>query len=60
MKTLALASLVWLGSVSAASAQFVYDEAVDGDLSDDPGAPTLVDFITGTNTVTGTVEESNA
>ena len=37
-----------------------YDESIDGDLSDDPDAPTALAFPTGASTVTGTVEQSGA
>ena len=35
--------------------QFTYSEAVSGDLSDDESMPTLLPFVVGSNTITGTV-----
>ena len=47
---LAFLSLSWAGCTPAS-----HDEAMDGDLSNDPAAPTPLKFSAGTNTVTGTV-----
>ena len=47
--------------ITAASAQaaVVYDEAVDGGLSNDPLAPTVIDFNVGDNTVIGNTGPGN-
>jgi hypothetical protein len=44
--------------VAASCAPLDYDEAVDGDLSSDPGAPTPLHFSPGKNLVTGRVTTS--
>lgn len=44
-------------SVSAASADVVYDEAVDGDFSADANAPTVVNVSSGNNTVVFTTDQ---
>ena len=49
-------------SLLVASASFAtvnYDESANGDLSNDPAAPTALDFMVGSNTVTGTIGNSN-
>jgi len=57
MKT--LATLVLLLSMAApATAAVVWNEAVNGDLSTNPAAPTPIVFALGDNTITGTVKNS--
>ncbi len=46
-----LAGLATLAVAAIASADIVYAEAIDGDLSDDPNAPTFVSVSEGNNTV---------
>ena len=41
-----------------AGAALVHDEAVDGDLSTDPAAPTPLTFSAGSNTITGTISSA--
>lgn len=48
---------ILVGGDQPLSADIVWDEAVDGDLSDNPNAPTLVNFSNGLNTVIGTLSE---
>ena len=56
-RTLALAALALAPIAAVASADVVYDEAVDGDLSDDPNAPTAISFLSpGTSTVIFTTD----
>lgn len=55
-KLIALAML----AASPAFAQFSYDESIDGDLSTDPNATTVLGFVLGSNVVTGEVFNSNA
>ena len=50
-RTLAIVALATAGT--AASAQVVWDETVDGNLSNDPANPTLLNFGVGTNIVRG-------
>ena len=45
-------------SSAAFAATTPYDESVDGDLSDDPSAPTLLEFAIGDNLVTATTHNS--
>ena len=52
----AIAVLALAPMVAFASADIVYDEAVDGDMSDDPNAPTFVSFSGGSNTVIFTTD----
>jgi hypothetical protein len=49
---------VGLALVVAPSTALAWDEAVDGELSADPAAPTPVTFNVGNNTVTGTVRST--
>ncbi len=54
--------IVWLlaGTLLAAPVTADdYTESIDGDLSDDPAAPTVLALSIGSNTVTGTVQESD-
>jgi hypothetical protein len=51
IRTLVIAALA--GTASFASAQVVWDETVDGNLSNDPANPTLLNFSVGTNIVRG-------
>ena len=46
---------VLLGFTASSSADVVWDESVDGDLSTDPDEPTLVEFGIGSNTLIGNV-----
>lgn len=57
MKTIAAIGLL-LALASPAVAGVIYDESVDGDLSTDPNAPTLLALALGGNTVIGTVINS--
>lgn len=52
----AIAAAVMAPVVALASADIVYDEAVDGELSGDPNAPTFIDFTGGSNTVIFTTD----
>ena len=53
-KALAVAAILPVASV--ASADLVYDESVDGELSADPDAPTFIDMSAGDNTVIFTTD----
>ena len=59
MKTLAILGLL-LASVSPAAAVVIHNEAVQGDLSSNPAAPTPLVFLPGGNTIIGTVRDSGA
>ena len=50
-QTLSMAVLAMAPIAGMAAANIVYDEATDGDLSDDPNAPTFVSVSEGNNTV---------
>ena len=52
-RTIALAGLVALAIAQPAAALSIWDESVDGDLSNDPSAPTHVAFGPGTNSIVG-------
>jgi len=46
---------LWLCSSHTIQADVVWNEAVDGDLSDDPSAPTPLTFTRGANTIIGSL-----
>ncbi len=52
---LAVTTVALLTITYPVRAGVVHDEAVDGDLSTDPDAPTVLDFTVGSNTVIGTM-----
>jgi hypothetical protein len=54
---LSLASSVLLFSTQNLSADVVWDESVQGDLSSLPASPTAVSFVNGANTVIGSLSE---
>jgi len=59
MKTLAI-GLILLGIVAPTRAAVVWDESVNGNLSTDPAAPTVIVFSAGSNIVNGSCGNINA
>jgi len=57
MGVLAIALLASI--TTSANAQAVFDDAVDGNASSDGAAPTIVDFLAGSNIINGTVTSSS-
>jgi MYXO-CTERM domain-containing protein len=53
-RTVALAGLVAAAFAHSAAAVSIWDEGVNGDLSNDPAAPTVLALGLGTNSITGT------
>ncbi len=56
LRTIALAGLVAAAFAHSATAASIWDESVNGDLSSDPGAPTVLALALGTNSITGTTQ----
>ncbi len=57
LSTFGSAAFILSFSLSGASADVVYDEAVDGELSATPDAPTMVNVLAGSNTVNFTTDQ---
>ncbi|MBC03597.1 MAG: hypothetical protein CMJ34_09900 [Phycisphaerae bacterium] len=56
-RTFVSAAFAFSISLSGATADVVFDEAVDGELSANPNAPTMVDVVAGSNTVNFTTDQ---
>ena len=54
-RALTFAGLTLAAVTAAAQADIVHDEAIDGDLSTDPNAPTALAFPVGISTITGSM-----
>src|SRR5436190_12141432 len=60
MKKRLIQSVLVVGLLALPSAAFAYNEASDGELSSNGSAPTAVAFVTGNNTVSGTLNTGAA